>query len=63
MKNFIVGYKRNEVFQAMIVKAESLDEAERFFKAYKSDAILYGLREQTNIDEEQRKGMPIVVAR
>lgn len=63
MKNFIVSYKRSDVFQTMIVKAENIDSAEEFFKRYKADAVLYGLREQANINEEQRKGMPIVVAR
>lgn len=63
MKNFIVSYKHNEVYQALIVKAESLDAAESFFKNYKPDAILYGVREQSNISTELKKGMPIITAR
>lgn len=63
MKNFIVSYKRNEVYQALIVKAESLDEAESFFRKLTPDAILYGVREQNDISEEMRKGMPIITAK
>lgn len=63
MKNFIVSYKRNEVYQALIVKAASLDEAESFFRNLNPDAILYGVREQNDISEEMRKGMPIITAK
>lgn len=63
MKNFIVSYERNNVFQALIVKAESLDAAENFFRGYKPDAVLYGVTQRNDITAEIKKGMPIVTAR
>lgn len=62
MKNFIVSYERNNVCQALIVKAENLETAESFFKNRKPDAVFYGIREQANISTEIKKGMPIITA-
>lgn len=62
MKNFVVSYKRNNVYQALIVKAESLEAAENFFKGYKPDAVFYGATEREDISTEIKKGMPIITA-
>lgn len=62
MKYFDIGYERNSVSQSIIVKAESAKQAERFFKAHEPDAVFYGIYEKTNIDEDIRKGKPIITA-
>lgn len=62
MKVFNVSYKRNEVYQAILIKAESAEHAQQFFKAYKPDAEIYGAAEVTDISEDMRKGKPLITA-
>ena len=63
MKNFIISYKKNEQFQKLIIEAENLEKAEKFFNNYKSNAILYGIVERANIEEELKKCVPFVKAK
>lgn len=62
MKHFIVSYESNNVHQSLIVNARNIDEAENFFRESDTDAVLYGIREKTDITEEMNKGMPILTA-
>ena len=63
MKYFEISYERNNVPQAIIIKAESHEAAESVFKGYKPDAIIAGVTEKADITNELRKGMPIVTAK
>ena len=60
MKIFNVSYKRNEVYQAILIRAESAEIAERFFKHRKPDAEICGVTEVFDITEDLRKGKPII---
>ena len=59
MKNFIISYQKNNVYQAIIVKAETEENARKCFAEHRKVDII-GMREQENINEEIRKGMPII---
>nr|DAV45703.1 MAG TPA: hypothetical protein [Caudoviricetes sp.] len=63
MKAYNISYKHNGVYQAIIVKAESKEHAEQFFRAHKPDATVYGVQEQQSISEDIRKGKPIITAK
>lgn len=62
MKNFIINYKENGEFKKLIVEAENLDKAEKFFNNYNSDAELYGVVERTDIEAELNEGIQLVSA-
>ena len=59
MKNFIVSYKKDGMYQALIVKAETEENARKRFIEYRKVDII-GIREQESINEEIQKGMPII---
>lgn len=59
---FNVSYKRNEVYQAILVRAFTAQHAKRFFAEYKPDAEICGVTEVTDISEDMRKGKPIITA-
>ena len=63
MKTFNVSYKRDEVYQAILVRAESEDHAEQFFKEHKPDAEIFGVTEVFDISEDMKKGKPIITAK
>lgn len=63
MKVFNVSYKRNEVYQAILIRAESADHAEQFYKAYTPDAEICGTTEVHDISEDMKKGKPIITAK
>ena len=63
MKVFNVSYKRNEVYQAILIKAESEEHAKQFFTERKPDAEICGVTEVFDISEDMKKGKPIITAR
>lgn len=63
MKHYNVSYVRDEVPQAILIKAQSEEQARRYFESYKPDAKIYGVTEQNDITEDVRKGKPIITAK
>ncbi len=63
MKVFNVSYKSNEVYQAILIKAESEEQAVQFFKTHKPDAEIFGATEMQDITEDIKKGKPIITAK
>lgn len=59
MKNFIISYYKNGVYQALIVKAETEEQAKEFFREYRETDVI-GITEKEDITEEIKKGMPII---
>ena len=62
MKVFNISYKLNEVCQAILIIAESAEQAARFFKKYKPYDEIYGAEEKKNINEDIKKGKPLISA-
>ena len=62
MKNFIASYQKDCVYQAIIVQAETEEQAINFFHKDRKNAVLIGIHEKLNINEELKKGMPVIKA-
>ena len=55
-----VSYKNNGVTQAILVKADTQEQATELFQKNKPSAEIYGVELKTNINEDLRKGKPIM---
>ena len=62
MKNFYISYERDGVYQALIIKANSEEEASTCMWMRKPDAVVLRITEKDDISTEMRKGMPIITA-
>lgn len=55
MKTFEISYKRNDVYQAILINAETAETAVAYFNEYKPDAEVIGYGEHTGC---KKPGMP-----
>lgn len=60
MKAYDISYKHRGVYQAIIVMAESEHAAERYMRAYKPKAEILSISPVKDMDEEIKKGKPIL---
>lgn len=60
MNKYEVSYIRNNVYQAIIVEAETPDHATHYFQSIRPDATICGTREATSCD--LKPGKPIIKA-
>lgn len=62
MKAYDISYKLRGVYQAIIVQAESKHAAERYMRAYKPKAEILNISPVKDMNEEIKKGKPILAA-
>lgn len=62
MKAYDISYKHRGVYQAIIVMAESKHAAERYMRAYKPKAEILNISPVKDMNEEMKKGKPILTA-
>lgn len=61
IKNYLISYESNGVYQALIIKATALEIAVRYMLQHKPKAVLIAVSEKADITAEVRKGMPILM--
>lgn len=62
IKNYLISYESNGVYQALIIKATALEIAVRYMLQHKPKAELIAVTEKADITTEIRKDMPILMA-
>lgn len=60
VKTFNISFKRNDVYQANLIKGYSEEQVVEYFKSYKPDAEVLGVKVATN--DDMRPGKPVIDA-